>query len=154
MLFRSKMDLPDAQERWPELHARAAAAGIPAFAISAVTHEGTQELMNATAERLRDLRAEDGVRAAQATLAPLGPVLRPQPEDAFTIERTENGFRVHGKRVERMAAMTNTENTEAMERLERNLRKMGVLEALEEAGVQPGEMVRLGKVELEWGAEF
>ncbi len=154
ILVMTKMDLPDAQERWPELRAQAEAAGIPAFAISAVTHEGTQELMNVTAERLRDLRAEDAVRAAQATLAPVGPVLRPQPEEAFTIERTENGFRVRGKRVERMAAMTNTENIEAMERLERNLRKMGVMEALKEAGVQPGEIVQLGKVELEWGAQF
>ncbi|HEX6818152.1 MAG TPA: GTPase ObgE [Ktedonobacterales bacterium] len=154
MLVLTKMDLPDARERWPELRAQAEAAEIPAFAISAPTHEGVQELMNATAERLRDLRQEDAERAAQATLTPVGPVLRPQPDEAFTIERTETGFRVRGKRVERMAAMTNAESSEAMERLERNLRKLGVLEALEEAGVQPGEMVQLGKVELEWGAEF
>jgi Obg family GTPase CgtA-like protein len=27
---------------------------------------------------------------------------------------------------------------------------MGVLDALREAGVQPGDMVRIGSVELEW----
>jgi GTP-binding protein len=127
---------------------------VPAFAISAATHDGVQELMNLTASRLRELRQEDAERAASAVLSPVGPVLRPEPDEAFAVERTEAGFLVRGKRVERMAAMTNTENVEAMERLERNLRKMGVLDALEEAGVQPGDTVRLGKVELEWGAEL
>jgi len=150
----TKMDLPDAQAKWPQVRAGAEAAGIPAFAISAATHEGVPELMNATAERLRELRQEDAERAAQTTLAAVGPMLRPEPVDAFSIERNDGGFRVRGKRVERMAAMTNTENSEAMERLERTLRKLGVLEALEEAGVQPGDTVQLGKVELEWGEEL
>jgi GTP-binding protein len=154
LIVLTKMDLPDARAKWPELRTQAESAGIPAYAISAATHEGVQDLMNVTAERLRELRQEDAERAARAALAPTGPVLRPEPDEAFTIERTEGGYRVRGKRVERMAAMTNTENLEAMERLERNLRKLGVLEALEEAGVQPGDTVELGKVELEWGEEL
>ena len=47
---------------------------------------------------------------------------------------------MRGKRVERMVAMTNPDSTEGMERLEKQLRKLGVLEALEE-GVQPGDNV-------------
>jgi GTP-binding protein len=154
IVVMTKMDLAEARERWPGLHDRAEAAGIAAYAISSATHEGTRELMNVTAERLRELRQEDAERAAQSPVAATGPVLRPEPEDSYTIERTEDGYRVRGKRIERMAAMTNTDNREAMERLERNLRKMGVLEALEQAGVQPGDMVHFGKVELEWGAEM
>jgi GTPase len=148
----TKMDLPDARERWPQLRRRAEEAGLPARAISAATHEGVSDLMNYTAERLRELRAEDAERAAAlAAAAPAGPVLRPEPEDAYTVERTPQGFRVRGKRIERLVAMTDPESSDGMARLEGHLRRLGVTAALEQAGVQPGDNVTFGKVTLEWG---
>jgi GTP-binding protein len=152
----TKMDLPDAQERWEIVRQRAEEAGMTAMAISSATHDGTQELMNLTAERLRELRQEDAERKiAEAALAPAsGPVLRPEPEDAFTIVPEPDGYRVRGKRVERMAAMTNPDSTEGMERLEKQLRKMGVLDALEQSGVEPGDVIHFGKMEMIWGEEM
>jgi GTP-binding protein len=152
----TKMDLPQAQERWEIVKRRAEEAGMQALAISAATHQGVQELMNRTADMLRELREEDAERlAAEAARAPAaGPVLRPEPEEAFTIERIEGGFRVRGKRVERMVAMTNPESYQGMERLEKRLRKLGVFEALEEQGVQPGDTVQFGKTETIWGEEM
>jgi len=152
----TKMDLPEARERWETLRQRAEEAGLVAMAISSATHEGTQELMNFTAERLRELRLDDAERkTAEAALAPAsGPVLRPEPEDAFTIISEPGGYRVRGKRVERMVAMTNPDSSEGMERLEKQLRKMGVLEALEQAGVAPGDVIHFGKMELIWGEEM
>ena len=47
--------------------------------------------------------------------------------------------------------MTDLENEEGMDRLQVTLRRMGVTKALEEAGVQVGDTVRFGKVELYWG---
>ena len=58
---------------------------------------------------------------------------------------------VRGKRVERAVSMTDPENEEGMDRLQVTLRRMGVTKALEEAGVQVGDTVRFGKVELYWG---
>ncbi len=58
---------------------------------------------------------------------------------------------VRGKRVERAVNMTDPENEEGMDRLQMTLRKMGVTQALEDAGVQVGDTVRFGKVELYWG---
>jgi GTP-binding protein len=81
-------------------------------------------------------------------------VLRPEPDDAYTVEREQDGFRVRGKRIERMVAMTNPDSSEGMDRLETQLRRLGVLKALEDAGVQPGDMVHFGKFELEWGDEM
>jgi GTP-binding protein len=153
MVVLTKMDLPEAREKWEPLRQRAEAAGMEAFAISAPTQQGVRELMNLTANRLRELRLEDDARKA-AELPTSGPVLRPEPEDAFSIVPEEDGWRVRGKRVERMAAMTNPDSLEGMERLETQLRKMGVLEALEQAGAQPGDTVHFGKVELVWGEEM
>jgi GTP-binding protein len=148
----NKMDLPEAQERWPVLKAKAEAAGYPVFAISAVTHQGTDELMQYTAKRLQEIRQEEAERlAAQAITSAENPVLRPQPEDAFSIIREKGVYIVRGKRVERVVNMTNLESEEGMDRMQVTLAKMGVTKALEEAGVKVGSKVRFGKVELFWG---
>lgn len=148
----NKMDLPEAQERWPALKAKAIAAGYPVFAISAVTHQGTGELMEYTAKRLQEIQQEEAERlAAQAISSAEHPVLRPQPEDAFSIMKEKGVYIVKGKRVERTVNMTNLESEESMDRLQVTLAKMGVTKALEEAGVKVGDKVRFGKVELYWG---
>ncbi len=148
----NKMDLPEAQERWPALKAKAEAAGYPVFAISAVAHQGTDELMQYTAKRLQEIQEEEAERlAAQAIASAENPVLRPQPEDAFSINKEKGVFIVRGKRVERAVNMTNLESEEGMDRLQVTLAKMGVTKALEEAGVKVGSKVRFGKVELYWG---
>jgi GTP-binding protein len=147
----TKMDLPDARARWDALRARAAAADLPAMAISAATNEGVADLLNYAARRLQELRTEEAERATRDAAPAAGPVLRPEPEDAYTVERTREGYRVRGKRIERLVAMTDPENTEGMARLEGHLRRLGVTAALEQAGVQAGDTVTFGKVSLEWG---
>ncbi len=148
----NKMDLPEAQERWPALKAKVEAAGYPAFAISAVTHQGTSELMQYAAQRLQEIQREEAERAASQAISDVeGPVLRPKPEDAFSITREKGVYIVRGKRVERTVSMTNLESEESMDRLQVTLAKMGVTSALEEAGVKVGDKVRFGKIELYWG---
>src|SRR5579862_261572 len=59
----NKMDLVEAQERWPALKAKAEAAGYTVFAISAAAHQGTTELMQYTALRLNEIRQEEAAQA-------------------------------------------------------------------------------------------
>ena len=144
------MDLLEAQERWPALKAKAEAAGYTVFAISAAAHQGTTELMQYTALRLNEIRQEEAAQA-EANHVMAGTVLRPQPDDAFTVSKEKDIYIVLGKRVERAVSMTDIESEEGMDRLQVTLRKMGVTKALEEAGVTVGDVVRFGKVELYWG---
>ncbi|MGD9315881.1 MAG: GTPase ObgE, partial [Anaerolineae bacterium] len=140
----NKMDLPDGQTWWELLQEAWEERGIEAHAISAVSGEGVQALMRRVLEILSTLPAVD--------LAPEAPVVfRPaEPEEAFTIEEEEDGWRVSGVRVERVAAMTPFGLPEAAARFQRQLRAMGIVEALEEAGAQEGDTVRIGEQELEW----
>ena len=57
---------------------------------------------------------------------------------------------MRGKKVERLTAMTYWNEPESVERLQRILRKLGVFEALREAGVKEGDPVHIGDGELEW----
>jgi GTP-binding protein len=78
-------------------------------------------------------------------------VFRPaEQEEDFVVQREEDGWRVWGTRVERVAAMTPFVLPEAVARFQRQLRAMGIVDALQDSGVQPGDMVRIGDQELEW----
>ena len=76
-------------------------------------------------------------------------------DDSFTIEREADGsYRVHGKRIERLAAQTDFEREESAERFQRELSRSGLEKELTKAGVGDGDIVHFGEVELEWGDEW
>lgn len=142
----NKMDLPDAQAKWNKLQKAFARKHIEAFAISAATGQGVRDLLRA-AVKLLDETPVETPHIEEAEL----PVIRPtEDENAFTVSREGHAFRLRGKKVERMVAMTNFDQEEALQRLHRVFQAMGVTTALQRAGVHEGDLVRIGEVELEW----
>ena len=140
----NKLDLPETQAWWPLVQETMEEREVEAHAISAVTSQGVQALMQRVFRLLQDLPPPEPAREEMAVFRPA------EGEEAFTIEQTEDGWRVHGARVERVAAMTPFVLPEAVARFQRQLRAMGVVEALEAAGVRPGDTVHIGEQELEW----
>jgi GTP-binding protein len=139
----NKLDAPEVRARWPEIQAALKAQGHAALAISALAREGTRELLYRVAHMLAELPQE---LPAQEL-----PVFRPaEDEGAFTVQREGDGWRVRGVRVERLAAMTVWNLDEAVYRFQRALERMGITDALTEAGVQPGDTVRIGEREMVW----
>ncbi|MGB4678407.1 MAG: GTPase ObgE [Aggregatilineales bacterium] len=140
----NKMDLPDAQARWPEVERAVSQHGYPVMAISAVTHQGVQELLNRVAQMMAELPE---TRPTEEV-----PVFRPDEEEVpFRIFKVEEGvYRVTGERIERAVAMTYWEYEEAVMRFQRILRALGITEALEKAGIEEGDTVIIGDMELEW----
>jgi GTP-binding protein len=147
----NKMDLPDAQAYWELLIEALPADPERVFPISAATREGVQELMNRTAALLKELPPAYDPEPRQETL-----VFNPAPADdrTFAVEQEEDGFRVRGVRIERIAAMTNFDNEESADRFQRILAAAGIESALRESGIKNGDLVRIGKIELYWEDEF
>ena len=140
----NKMDLPQAQQLWPTVQAAMRQRGLPVFAISAATGQGTRELLYAALKILEETPPEP-VSAVEMR------VFRPEEnEDAFEIAKEGELFRLRGRRIERAAAMTDWNNDEALARFQRILKAMGIMDALREAGIQPGDTVVIGNKELEW----
>jgi GTP-binding protein len=142
----NKMDLPDAQAWWPLVQGTMHERSVEVHAISAVSQEGVRSLMQRLFALLETMPPPQPAHAPMAIFRPA------EREEAFTIEREADGWRVRGVRVERVAAMTPFVLPEAAARFQRQLRAMGVVDALEEAGVLPGDPVRIGEEELEWQA--
>jgi GTP-binding protein len=144
LVVLNKMDLPDAQAWWPLIEQEMAERSIEVYAISAVSREGVPSLMQRTSTLLQTLPPPDSEPDQVAIFRPA------EHEGMFVIEQEADGWRVRGVRVERVAAMTPFVLPEAVARFQRQLRAMGVVEALEERGIEPGDMVRIGDRELEW----
>lgn len=140
----NKIDLPEVRQRWPELQGRMAAAGIAARAISALARTGTRDLCN-------EVR-----RLADTTPPPQTPYTLPTYRrearlDDFTVAAEgPRTWRVAGEPLERAAAMTYWELEESVRRFQRLLGRIGVEDALRQAGAQPGDTVRISEFELEW----
>ena len=74
--------------------------------------------------------------------------------DGFKVDREEDGvFRVSGRRIERIAAQTDFDVDESAERFQRDLERLGIDAELRRAGIEDGDLVRIGATELEWEPE-
>lgn len=143
----NKMDLPDVQARWPALRDAFQRLGVELLPISAATGENVLRLIQQAAALLATL-------PPPAPLEHPLPILHPGDENAFSIDRLPEGWVVSGKRIERVAAMTNWDYYEAIARFQRILEAMGIREALEQAGIQEGDTVHIGAIELEWRNDY
>ncbi len=134
----SKLDLPDARERFASLHEEDSQT----MGISAATHQGIPELLAAMwrALALAPPPAEIDLTPAQIALP---------TRETFTVSRDDDGtFVVTGERVEQLAERTNFDSDEALARFERALVKMGVEKELQARGVREGDSVRIGTYEF------
>ncbi len=144
----NKTDLPGAQDAWPAFAAARRAEGVPCLAVAAGTGAGLDVLREVLADLLPD------AAGLAADPEPGGVVVHrlEADGDAFTLGRDGDLFVVIGRRIERIAAQTNFDVEESAERFQRALARLGIDEALRRAGVTPGDTVRIGRTEFEWGA--
>ena len=145
LVVLNKMDLPDAVAWEPLIEEEIKKAGYPFMSISAVTGHNVRQMLNRVRRMLDEApppktRHEDEIA-----------VIRAANDEGFTIEREVDGWRVRGKQIERVAAMTYFEFDATLMRFQKILESMGISKALEEAGVQVGDIVHIGEEELEWG---
>ena len=139
----NKMDLPGAEENLKRICILAEGMGCPVFPVSAATHGGFDELLDETARQLENLP----------------PVLHYQEEeipeekedyDAFEISREDGVFIVSGPGMGRLIDSVNFEDQESLNWFHRTLRRLGVIDALREAGAQEGSTVRIAEMEFDF----
>jgi GTP-binding protein len=139
----TKLDLPEVKARWESLQRKLKKKGISAIAISAATGENLRTLLFKALELLRETPPE----ITESTV----PIYQPQFDPRkYEIVRLPDGWRIVGASIERAAAMTYWNNDDSIRRFQRILEVLGIDDALREAGVKEGDMVKVGEYELEW----
>ena len=121
------------------------------YFVSAVTGEGLKAMQD---EVLRVLSEEtpSGEDAVGGTLTDEKiPVIRPETQGVpVVIERDADVFVVYARSVERVAKRIDYDDWLARMQLYRYMIRKGVVRALEDAGISPGDTVRVGDLEWEW----
>jgi GTP-binding protein len=151
----NKVDVPDAAELAELVRPDVEAFGWPVVEISTAAHTGLRELTFLMAGAVEEARA-----AVIHTAAPRV-VLRPTAVDdsGFTVEADTGddidpadgpAWRVRGEKPERWVRQTDFTNDEAVGYLADRLARLGVEEALAEAGARPGHMVTIGVHTFDW----
>jgi GTP-binding protein len=121
------------------------------LAVSSATGEGLEELRQRILAELPEVAP---VIAPEVELSDEFEaehrVYRPVGEGGYWVEREDDGgFRVLGRGVELLFERHDTKNEEALGYLEQRLKEMGVIAALDRAGFEPGDDVRIGELEFE-----
>ncbi len=144
----NKLDLPEAEERAPELTEAFRARGLPVFGISAAARRGVDPLVRQLFALLTAIRQEEAEQAARAAAQP---VLRPRPvERRFAVRRENGALVVEGRGPVLIVETMDTGDPEARAVIMRRLTRLGVAAALRRAGARPGDPVRFGSTELRW----
>ena len=121
------------------------------LAVSSATGEGLEELRRRILAELPEQPLGAGRRRrAGGEFEAEHRVYRPAGEGGYWVEREDDGaFRVRGRGVELLFERHDTKNEEALAYLEQRLTEIGVIAALDKAGFEAGDDVRIGEHEFE-----
>ena len=120
--------------------------GIQVFPISGVTGTGIKELLYYVAGELEKLDSE--------------PIIFEQeyfPEDEliyaelpYTVEKEEDIYVVEGPKIEKMLGYTNLDSEKGFAFFQKFLKDTGILDELEEAGIEEGDTVRMYGLQFDY----
>lgn len=119
-------------------------------AISSQTGAGVIDLLRLLRQKVETHRqAEAAVEEdTEPTDIPTISLSTKQLADSWFVEREEDGFRVHGERIEKFARRTNFDQFDGVNRLRDIMRKMGISHELIRQGATGESLIRIGDSEL------
>ncbi len=138
VVIANKKDLPSFEEnlnRFKEKY-----PDVKVFAISAITHEGIDELLLYLAKLVKEIEnsnvyddeeLEDHV------------IYKFKNEKPYTITNEDGVWVIRGNEIEKLFKMTKFTEDEGVRRFARKLQGMGIEDALEEAGAKRGDDVQI-----------
>ena len=145
VIAANKTDIPGSEENVERLIEAYEKEGFEEFPISAATNKGLDELLTKVAEILKnypeDIVFEEEYEEYDEVAV---------DQEPFTIEIEDEVYVVRGVGVEKMIGYTNIDTEKGFAFFQRYLKEKGIIEALEEKGIQEGDTVRIYDMEFEF----
>ena len=155
LLAVNKLDVTEVRQNRRQL-AAALQAAAPAerggaapevMFISAATGEGLAPLLARIAAILAELPKDEPADTGVELAAPRPP----RPADGPESVRVEDGvYIIESERLERMSALADTRDQRVLLQLWREMRRSGMAQRLVDEGIEVGDTIRIGRVEVEW----
>ena len=149
----NKLDVTEVREQREELERRlireAYRSGMDESRvrfISAATGEGVDELLTAVGAVLRELPKDAPEDADQAVEIPRRRPVR----TAERVQVVDGVYVIESEYLERLSALADTRDRRVLLQLWREMRRSGLADKLVDAGIEVGDTIRIGKVEVEW----
>jgi GTP-binding protein len=144
LIALNKIDVPAARERADQVKPEFEARGYQVFEISAATGEGLRQLGFAMAALVA---ADRAARPAEQPVERVRVHVKAADEPGFELVRIGESFLIRGEKPLRWVRQTDFSNDEAVGYLADRLARLGVEEALAEAGAEPGAEVMIGELD-------
>lgn len=145
VIAANKTDIPGSEENVERLKEAYEKEGFEVFPISAATNKGLDELLTKVAEILKnypeDIVFEEEYEEYDEVAV---------DQEPFTIEIEDEVYVVRGVGVEKMIGYTNIDTEKGFAFFQRYLKEKGIIDALEEKGIQEGDTVRIYDMEFEF----
>ena len=118
--------------------------------ISAATGEGVNDLMSGIATLLAELPKEFPQEniAVEPLERPNGRIRRERQHETVSVDG--DVYVIESDYLERLSALADTRDQRVLLQLWREMRRSGVADQLVDAGIEAGDTIRIGRVEVEW----
>lgn len=146
IIAANKIDAVQDQDKLNLFRQEMEKRGYKVFEISAATRQGVDELINYTYKKIREL----------PDIVLFDPSERPieldiqKDEPPFIIRRENEIYVVEGPWVDKILNSVNLDDRDSLRYFQRSIKKMGVIDALVEKGIQEGDTVRMGEIEFDY----
>ena len=114
--------------------------------ISAVSGEGVDQMLRRIAGILEGLPKDEDFEEDEVEVT--APRRRDRGPESVRLE--DGVYIIESDRLERLSAMADTRDQRVLLQLWREMRRTGIAEKLIDEGIEVGDIIRLGKVEVEW----
>ena len=145
IVVANKTDLLADPARLDAVRAHVEEAGYTFMAMSAATHQGTRELVQAIAARLAELPP---VAVYEPEYVPRPPQI--DTSEPLNIRQEDNTWLVEGPWLQRLMANINFSDYESRMYFDKMLRQSGLFDRLERMGIQDGDIVSMYNLEFEY----
>lgn len=145
VIAANKTDIPTADENLEEFKKAIKDEGYEIFSVSAATNKGLRELMLHVSGMLAKLPETVFVEESDGKV-----IYKAQEEEPFTIRKDNDAFVVDGNWARRLVMSTNFDSYESLQYFQRSLKRKGVIDKLEEMGIDEGDTVRIYDFEFDY----
>ena len=147
----NKMDLPDAHVLYEELEEYCKAHDLPLFPMSAATGEGVRALLDRVVQIRDSISDEPLVFEREYFAEEQEEISRLEEGDGIEIKLQPDGtYWVGGPVIDKMLGFTHLESEKGFDFFQRFLRERGIIQRLEDMGIQEGDTVQVGDIAFEY----
>ncbi len=120
--------------------------GIRVFPISAVSGQGVKELLYQINELLKTVDRKPVIFQKEFDMS-----MKAVENLPYTVEKTSDGvYVVEGPKIDKMLGYTNLDSEKGFEFFQKFLKNTGILDDLEQAGIEEGDTVRMYGLEFDY----